>query len=146
MMEQLFGKDDGHLLRAEEVELGAKLGEGAFGAVFKGRVRGVPVAVKVPTQLDEDQLEEFRDEVATMTTLSHPRLAMLLGCALPAPGDKNGRLLIVMELLDGDMDRILEKDRKLKRLSLFARMEWALQAAQGLAWLHGANRIHRDLK
>jgi serine/threonine protein kinase len=122
-----------------------KLGEGAFGAVYKGRCRGAAVAIKQPCKdIEADQLEEFQLEVATMTSVSHPRLAMFLGSALPEkPGEQ---LLIVLELLSGDMDTVLQRDRKPKRLSLMQRMEWAMQAAEGIAWLHGAGLLHRDIK
>ena len=99
---------------------------------------------QVPAKVDADQLDEFRREVATMAAFSHPRLALLLGAALP--DQAGGRLLIVIELLAGDMGSILERDRKLKRLSLVTRMTWAKQAAEGLAWLHGAGVVHRDMK
>lgn len=69
---------------------------------------------------------------------------MLLGTCLPEkPGDP---IFIVIELLSGDMDTILSRDRVPKKLSLFQRMEWAMQAAEGLAWLHGAGLVHRDMK
>jgi serine/threonine protein kinase len=51
----------------------------------------------------------------------------------------------VLELLNGDMETILHRDRESKKLSLFQRMEWAMQAAEGMAWLHGAGIIHRDM-
>ncbi len=70
----------GYLIRKEEIELSKKLGEGAFGAVFRGKCRGANVAVKVPSKdIEEDQLLEFKMEVNTMASISHPRLAMLLG-------------------------------------------------------------------
>jgi serine/threonine protein kinase len=103
------------------------------------------VAIKRPSKdIESDQLEEFQQEVATMTSVSHPRLAMFLGSAMPEkPGDS---MLIVLELLSGDMDTLLQRDRKPKKLSLMQRMEWAMQAAEGIAWLHGAGMLHRDIK
>ena len=158
----------GYLIRKEEIELSKKLGEGAFGAVFRGKCRGANVAVKVPSKdIEEDQLLEFKMEVNTMASISHPRLAMLLGenrsrifcfclfvvlnpvllaagAFIPPPGSKDS-VMIVLELLSGDMETILHRDQKAKKLSLFQRMEWAMQAAEGMAWLHGAGMIHRDM-
>jgi hypothetical protein len=36
-----------------------------------------------------------------------------------------------------DLETILYEDLHPKKLSLFQRMEWAKQSAEGLAWLHG---------
>jgi serine/threonine protein kinase len=100
----------------------------------------------VPSKdIDEDQLQEFQQEVMTMASISHPRLAMLLGAVIPAAGSKD-QVMIVLELLSGDMETILHRDRVPKKLTLFQRVEWAMQAAEGMAWLHGAGLIHRDMK
>ncbi len=40
---------------------------------------------------------------------------------------------------------MLSKDVKKKQYSLYQRMQWAKQAAEGMTWLHGAGVIHRDL-
>jgi serine/threonine protein kinase len=41
---------------------------------------------------------------------------------------------------------MLQKDLKKKAYSLYQRMQWAKQAAEGMTWLHGAGVIHRDFK
>lgn len=113
--------------------------------MYRGRCRGAVVAVKVPSkEISESQREEFKQEVATMVSVSHPRLALFLGAWIPDNLDES--VHIVMELLSGDLESILTKDREAKKLSLFQRMEWAAQAAEGLAWLHGAGLVHRDIK
>lgn len=53
---------------ASEITTGEKLGTGSFGEVFKGKLRGMEVAVKKLTlkKLDEKKLEAFRKEVGIM--------------------------------------------------------------------------------
>ncbi len=76
-------------------------------------------------------------------------------------------MVIVSEMLHGDMKTMLSKARMLvgcargshaltfssatqdikkKQYSLYQRMQWAKQAAEGMTWLHGAGVIHRDFK
>ncbi len=54
--------------------------------------------------------------------------------------------MIVSEILHGDIKTMLQEDAKKKQYSLYQRMLWAKQAAEGMTWLHGAGVIHRDFK
>lgn len=50
------------------------------------------------------------------------------------------QLKLVSELLTCDIEKIL-LDESIQ-LSLYERIEFAAQAAEGMAWLHGAGVIH----
>ena len=115
------------------------LGEGAFGIVYRGKCRGLSVAVKMPKAFDisGEELEQFKDEVRMMAKLYHPRIALFLGACID--GDD---VSVVTELLDGDVEELILKS---KGLSLYQRIQYARQAASGMAWVHGAGVIHRDL-
>ncbi len=52
------------------------------------------------TDVLEDELEDFRQEVASMASMHHPRIALFLGAYLPELGSKES-IHIVMELLNG---------------------------------------------
>lgn len=56
------------IIQPEEIILGAKLGEGAFGVVYAAEVRASHVACKVPKKnfLSKTQHEEFVREVEIM--------------------------------------------------------------------------------
>lgn len=50
-----------------DIKLGAKLGAGACGIVYRGTCRGADVAIKVlKSKLDESALAEFKHEVEVM--------------------------------------------------------------------------------
>lgn len=127
----------------EEIHLKGLLGKGCFGKVYMGECRSIEVAVKVPKKqnLSKRTLRNFCKEVEIMSKIYHPNVCLFMGaCTTP------GNIRIVQEKLEGDLEsrlHNLEMD-----ISLSQRMQWAKEAAQGLAWLHGNNPpiVHRDLK
>lgn len=127
-----------------EVELGRKLGKGAFGTVFKGKLRGKEVAVKKlhVQDLDEDALEDFKAEVEIMSKLRHPNVVLFMGCCL-----QPGQYMMVTELMPKGSVYDLLRD-KANPLSFKQRMAMARDAALGMNWLHCSKPpfIHRDLK
>ena len=141
------------------------LGEGTFGVVYKGKCRGCNVAIKIPKSgsasveaLSEKQLESFKAsffcafclfgsrvvfvqaEIEVMTKLYHPNIALFMGAFI---NPKAGQIKLVSELLTCDIEKIL-LDENIP-LTLYERICFAEQAAEGMAWLHGAGVIHCDL-
>lgn len=128
---------------ASEITLEAPIGDGSFGAVYRGRCRAKAVAVKVLyRQFAPGTLEAFRKEVAILRTVSHPNVALFMGASTTTPG----KLMICSELLRTDLETLLQ-DRT-QPLPLLTRLRMAQDAALGLCWLHGANPaiVHRDVK
>jgi len=128
---------------------------GAFGEVWAGVCRGTPVAVKIPKKkkrLTKKEFESFLDEVSVMKSALHTNLCLFMGACYEPVNDTSGTLYIVMERLTGDLDTLLlpRDEASLvdvkKRFSLSVRLNWATQAARGLAWLHGMGILHRDIK
>jgi serine/threonine protein kinase len=118
------------------------IGEGTYGKVYRGMCRGQQVAIKVPQQqnLSEQQLADFRNEVAIMRRIFHPNVVLFLG-AHSSPG----AIMLVSEFLDGgDLDHLLHSDAE---LSVSRRIGFMIDTAKAMNWLHGINSIvHRDLK
>jgi serine/threonine protein kinase len=119
------------------------LGDGSFGAVYKGRCRQKDVAVKVLfKQFDEKSLRAFRKEVAIMSKIFHPNIVLFLGACTSLPG----QLMICTELMISNLEGLLLNPHT--KLNLLPRMKMARDAALGILWLHSSNPvfIHRDLK
>ena len=120
------------------------LGRGAMGQVFRGSVResGRIVAVKVlkPELVsDAEVVARFFRERLILTSVSHPNVAKVLDLVIE--GDTIG---IVMELVDGqDLRRYL---RQRGTLAPAEAVGLAGQLLQGLAAVHAAGIIHRDVK
>lgn len=122
-----------------------RVGQGAMGSVFRGRdvKTGSLVAVKVlaPEHCRKPKvLARFEREAELMMELRHPNIVQLLG---------HGRLralpYIVMEYLDGmTLSEVLEaKGGKLPAAETVALVK---PIAAGLAFLHRAGLVHRDIK
>ncbi|CAI5505099.1 unnamed protein product [Closterium sp. Naga37s-1] len=128
----------------------ARLGEGGFGAVYRGRVRPRPgcepidVAVKTLNQEGLQGHQEWLAEVRFLGELHHPHLVKLVGfCA-----EAEQRLLVYEFMCRGSLDTYLFR-RKIQPMPWAVRMRVALDAARGLAYLHEEAEwqvIYRDFK
>ena len=132
------------VLHHNDFALGKKIGSGTFGCVYIGTMTGQTnasnamkqVAVKVlnVNTLGGRQLETFKREVWTMATLNHPAILHLIGVTLTPP------FCIVTELLKDSLYN------KMRFLSPTKKSIIMMRVALGLAHLHAARIIHRDLK
>ncbi|KAL6648375.1 hypothetical protein ACP70R_012599 [Stipagrostis hirtigluma subsp. patula] len=132
------------------------LGEGGFGSVFKGWMdertltpvkpgTGMIVAVK-KLKLDSFQgHREWLAEVNYLGQLSHPNLVKLIGYCL----EDEQRLLVYEYMPRGSLEHhLFRRGSNFQPLPWNLRMKVALEAARGLAFLHGeqAKVIYRDFK
>ena len=117
-----------------------KLGQGGFGAVYKGRWSGRDVAIKVLVcKLTGDVEKDFRQELAVMLGLRSPQVVQTFGGILAGPTQA-----IVMELMPrGSLYGLLREE---KPLDWPTKYRIALDVAYGIKYLHGLNILHRDLK
>ncbi|XP_038678982.1 putative receptor-like protein kinase At4g00960 isoform X2 [Tripterygium wilfordii] len=123
-----------------------KLGQGGFGAVYKGTLPdGQYVAVKRLSRHSSQGEVEFKNEVLLMTKLQHRNLVKLLGFCLAG----NERLLIYEFVPNSSLDHFLFDPTKRALLNWQIRYRIFGGIARGLLYLHEDSRlriIHRDLK
>ncbi|KAK3425885.1 hypothetical protein EUGRSUZ_F02099, partial [Eucalyptus grandis] len=125
-----------------------KLGQGGFGAVYKGEISDVGfVAVKILTE-SKSSLEEFINEVVSISRTSHVNVITLLGFCYE--GKK--RALVFEYMPNSSLDKFMYSG---KALNMSSCLEWkilyqiAIGIARGLEYLHrGCNTIilHFDIK
>src|ERR1043165_9860043 len=130
-------------LQVGNYDLLDKLGAGGMGTVFKARHRRMKrvVALKVLSSSlckDATFVQRFQREVETIAQLSHPNIVM----AYDADEASVGHFL-VMEFVNGrDLASVIEQSGP---MSLHDAVDCLLQAARGLAYVHGQGMIHRDI-
>ncbi|WCJ20326.1 cysteine-rich RLK (RECEPTOR-like protein kinase) 29 [Euphorbia peplus] len=123
-----------------------KLGQGGFGAVYKGTLsNGQDIAVK---RLSKDSGQgdlEFKNEVILVARLQHRNLVRLLGFCLQG----SERLLIYEFVPNTSLDHFIFDSTKRKCLDWDKVYKIICGIARGLLYLHEDSRlriIHRDLK
>ncbi|KAL4366525.1 hypothetical protein GQ457_05G030100 [Hibiscus cannabinus] len=123
-----------------------KLGQGGFGAVYKGVLPdGQEVAVKRLSSNSGQGDIEFKNEVMLVAKLQHRNLVRLLGFCLE--GDE--RLLIYEFVPNTSLDHFLFDQVKRAQLDWERRYKIIGGVARGILYLHEDSRlriIHRDLK
>ncbi|PIA58499.1 hypothetical protein AQUCO_00500441v1, partial [Aquilegia coerulea] len=123
-----------------------KLGEGGFGAVYKGEfLDGTEIAVKRLSKNSGQGSQEFKNEVVLLHKLQHRNLVRLLGFCL----EGEEKLLIYEYLSNKSLDKYLFDPTKKARLNWERRCKIISGIARGLLYLHEDSRlriIHRDLK
>ncbi|XP_021852957.2 cysteine-rich receptor-like protein kinase 10 isoform X2 [Spinacia oleracea] len=123
-----------------------KLGQGAFGGVYKGTLpNGVEIAVKRLSKDSTQGAEQFQNEVMFVAKLQHRNLVRLLGyCQTP------DEMLLGYEYIPNKSLDLILFDPETRGL-----LDWSIRykiihgIARGLQYLHEDSRlkiVHRDLK
>ncbi|KAL2597875.1 hypothetical protein AAZV13_11G190000 [Glycine max] len=123
-----------------------KLGEGGFGAVYKGTMKnGKVVAVKKLISGNSSNIDdEFESEVTLISNVHHRNLVRLLGCC----NKGQERILVYEYMANASLDKFLFGKRK-GSLNWKQRYDIILGTARGLNYLHEefhVSIIHRDIK
>ena len=139
----LFVIEPGTVL-TDRYELQGVLGSGGLGRVYRARDRMLEetVAVKVlhpEAGRSHEFARRFRSEIKLARKVRHRNV-----CAIHEYGEEGPLRFVAMELVDGEeLHRILRERGPLPPREAF---DVAAQVTEGLAAIHDAGVIHRDLK
>ncbi|KAL2520088.1 G-type lectin S-receptor-like serine/threonine-protein kinase [Forsythia ovata] len=125
-----------------------KLGEGGFGAVYRGVLTNKTVAAVKQLEGIEQGEKQFRMEVVTISSTHHLNLARLLGFC----SEGRHRLLVYEFMKNGSLDKFLftSDEQSCKEVRNWGyRYNIALGTAKGITYLHEECRdciVHSDIK
>jgi len=130
-----------------EITFGDELGNGAFGIVYKCTFQATKCAIKKLHDRDErsaNLVSALVEEFDVMSTLRHPNVLLTLGIAEDSYSGSKG---IVMELMEASLADVLN----LSSFEQFSSWKGAFfsiasDVANGMAYIHFNNMLHRDLK
>lgn len=129
-------------------EIEKELGKGSMGTVYLGKDPKISRIVAIKTmalsqEFEEDELEEVKErffrEAETAGRLSHPYIVTIYDA-----GEEHDLAYIAMEFLKGrDLACYSKPGKLLKAKTVLGIVQ---RAAEGLAYAHNQNVVHRDVK
>ncbi|GLJ05676.1 hypothetical protein SUGI_0022850 [Cryptomeria japonica] len=127
-----------------------KIGHGSFGTVFLGKLEeGKQIAVKVLSVFSKHGIDQFLNEVHLLSKINHKKLVSFLGYCIC---NESRDLMLVYEYMSGGSlsdNLYVPQEPKYPQLDWKTRLKIAMDAAQGLEYLHVGctpKIIHRDVK
>ncbi|CAL4910938.1 unnamed protein product [Urochloa decumbens] len=123
-----------------------KLGEGGFGAVYKGVLSdGQEIAVKRLSLGSRQGVQELKTELVLVAKIQHKNLVRIKGVCL----EEHEKLLVYEYMPKRSLDTIIFESQKSKELDWTKRLNIINGIARGLQYLHEDSQlkiVHRDLK
>jgi serine/threonine protein kinase len=130
-------------LDVSELTWDQKISETKSATVWKGKYRAQDVAVKVVNEnVEGTHLEEFKKEIAVLSSLRSPYMTFFYGCSL------SPKLLIVTEFIPGALSLQDLMTKGTQRFDWELVISIALDSAKAINQLHSwrPQVLHRDIK
>ncbi|KAI9086895.1 hypothetical protein K1719_031056 [Acacia pycnantha] len=124
-----------------------KIGEGGFGSVYKGQLKGGKLAaIKVLSAESRQGVREFLTEIKVISEIEHENLVKLYGCCV----EGNHRILVYNYLENNSLaQNLIGRRHSSLQFNWRTRSRICIGVARGIAFLHEEVRphiVHRDIK
>ena len=136
IIENLIKEHKIPIIKLSELNVSQKIGEGGQAKVYSGKFKGVPVALKIISEID---IKCLTSEIIIMSKLNHPNIPKFYGLIYESDSKRIGMVIQLIqgcslhELPDNELDT-KEKVKIMKSIG------------SALEYIHSLNFIHRDLK
>ncbi|TMS36397.1 hypothetical protein L596_003572 [Steinernema carpocapsae] len=146
--EAIFGSFAGHRIKINNLQYEHKpVGQGFFGSVFRGTYvlngKSLDVACKALKTDRINSTADFLREAEVMAQLSHHRVLPFVGLFYDLSNRKYPTLLVTQFMPNGDLFHYIQDEHRI--ITLNELLNFCLQAAEGMEYLHTQGWIHRDL-
>jgi len=136
--DKLASRATSHIKSAATLTMGAQIGSGTFGTVFRAKWQGFDVAVKQLNKVDGSTSAALQKEAMIMMGVSSPNIVRVFGMVDQPLG-------IIMELVpSGSLHDRLRRPHP--PLSAVQRLHILRGVAYGLLTLHLSGLVHLDVK
>ncbi|KAH9161872.1 hypothetical protein LEN26_001210 [Aphanomyces euteiches] len=132
-------------LDCDALSLDKRLAQGGYGEVWLGHYHSSFVAIKLllPEKRSTKDIEAFIREIVLLASLEHPHILHCIGVAWPK--SKRDLMLVTEYVAGGDLRALLDIDTTHREWPR-TKIQYALDIAQAMAYMHGLDIVHRDLK
>jgi hypothetical protein len=153
-------------IQSTDLTLLERIGAGGNGFIYKATLgANTIVAAKeiITALIDPDDIVEFEHEARMLTQMNHPCVLRVFGFCTKTEDeteDHSEHKYIVTEMApNGSLENVVEAAEAIQKIiqntksgavkmpfTKLEALEWAIQIASGMAFLHGRGFVHRDIK
>jgi tetratricopeptide (TPR) repeat protein len=116
------------------------IGMGTFGIVYLGKINHVEYAVKFLNPKNEKEVEFIQNELDNLFNLKHPHLSSIYFWT----SDIQGFYFVMEYYKKGDLFNYIKEHKA--EISLGKKIDFFIQIASALDYLHKMNKQHNDIK
>jgi len=144
------------LIHPSELAIVRPIAQGGQARIFLAKYLGTDVVVKrykysavgeLELQRQKELMLKLQREMEKVMKASEGQVKSRLCPVIGVSMDNTGKILVVMQLMEGDLRTLIDNDKGSMRFgSHFEKIHIMREIASGIKELHSCGRIHKDIK